>query len=152
MAKVREGVGLFTSEMLAAWPWTRGMVAIRVSEPPFISEGVEACSMIGCTHVVLGATESVVLCHAEAFTRGSMSWEPDLNDAGTVGHLRDMVRMVAEAPNAFAVPPGALSTQWEVHRHANTAPLSSSGVLGRGNTEADAWLNAWRQFRVTTRT
>ena len=84
------------------WQWWPGTQAVRVEEPPFVSEGYDASKMLGRKHRVLGTTKrGIILCHLEAFDPKSSDFVPDLTDPATVGCLLPLIRIAWNAPSAL---------------------------------------------------
>ena len=75
------------------WRWMPGMRAVRVEEPPFVSEGFDASKMLGRTCRVYEVSESgSVRGSSDTFRTTSTAYAPDLTDAATLGCLLALVR------------------------------------------------------------
>lgn len=79
-----------------------GMLAVRVEEPPFVSEGFDASKLLNRTYRVLHITErGMVHCYAEAFRAASTAYAPDLTDPATLGCLLARVREAYGDPSLY---------------------------------------------------
>ena len=74
------------------WRWMRGMVAVRVEEPPFFSEGADPSRLVGREYLVTDVTPVRVRCVGDSFHVGSSAYVPDLTDPATLGCLLTLVR------------------------------------------------------------
>jgi hypothetical protein len=65
-----------------------GMLAVRVTPPPYYSEGVDPQREVGRACRVLAVREGgTVGCHGNAFSSQSRAFAPDLTDPATLGCL-----------------------------------------------------------------
>lgn len=101
------------------FPWRAGMLArarnglVRITDVHLFSENYIKCD----------------------------SPRPVLTDPATIGALATAVRDAYREPFMFALPPGATSALWTIHRNAARSPLGEPEAVGQ--SEGLAWLAAW---------
>jgi len=122
--------------------WIPGMLAVRVKEPPFLSEGVDGSKMLGLKFRVVEVTKiGSVYCVLNSFRTNDHDFAPDLTDPATLGCLLLLVR---EAWNDYTITtqfhpstdaPGR--KQWRVWQPGNP--------IAYGLSEPEALVSALEQ-------
>ena len=119
--------------------WMPGMRAMRVEEPPFVSEGFDASKLLGRTCRVYDVSESgSVRGSSDTFHTTSTAYAPNLTDPATVGCLLALVREAWGMPTGITVSYSSDEGLWGVSWSGST----HGGWCGRGATEAEALITA----------
>ena len=109
------------------WRWMPGVRAVRVEEPPFVSEGFDASKMLGGACRVYGVSESgSVRGSSDTFRTTTTAYAPDLTDPATLGCLLSRVREAWRCPTVYV--------------RQSTTRRVSDGVLAW--EVCDLWLDA----------
>ena len=124
------------------WRWMRGMVAVRVEEPPFFSEGADPSRIVGKEYLVTDVTPVMVRCIGDSFRVGSTAYVPDLTDSATLGCLLALVREAwGDHATSFANGYEEPQDVWVVH-NGQFSSDDYGHEIAKGSTEVEALVVA----------